>query len=117
MKNYAIISINADNKEILESIQNSLLERRLVASSELTTSEVTYWDEGGKVSRVEYNLDMRTRKKLCDGICDLIMSEFYEKSLEITWFTCKGDKKLCSSIKQFTTSPSKKCGEKVEKDK
>ena len=72
MDEYIIVTTFCDKKEIANKIINRLLEKRLVASSQVSKVHSKYWWNNELEESDEYKLEFRTKESL-----------FYETENEI----------------------------------
>ena len=63
-----------DSRKIIEDISKKLLERRLIAGSQISVVTSDFWWEGRIQSKDEYKLEVRTRDDKLEEIKDLILS-------------------------------------------
>lgn len=69
---YYIITTLSDNKEIIYNISKMLLEKKLIASSQITVLESNFWWKGNIESKEEYKLELRTRDDKISEITSII---------------------------------------------
>lgn len=71
---YYIITTLCDNQEIANNISKNLMEKRLVAGSQISTVRSDYW-WGGKIeTKEEFKLEFRTRSDKVNEIVNIIKS-------------------------------------------
>ena len=68
MDEYIIVTTFCDKKEIANKIINRLLEKRLVASSQVSKVHSKYWWNNELEESDEYKLEFRTKKSLFSKI-------------------------------------------------
>ena len=71
---YYIVMTIGDSRKIIEDISKKLLERRLIAGSQISVVTSDFWWEGRIQSKEEYKLEVRTRDDKLEEIKDLILS-------------------------------------------
>ena len=65
---YIIIRTFCDKREIADKIINNLLEKKLVAGSQIERINSKYWWDNKVEECYEYKLEFRTKKSLFDKI-------------------------------------------------
>lgn len=68
MNNYIIITTLCDKKEIAKRIENVLLEKKLVAGSQISKVHSKYWWNNSLEECLEYKLEFRTKRYLFSEI-------------------------------------------------
>lgn len=71
---YYIVTTLCDNKEIADEISKTLMEKRLVAGSQIYNVRSDYWWNGKIESKEEYKLEFRTRSDKTNEIVKVIKS-------------------------------------------
>ena len=66
MEKYIIVTTLCNKKEIAEKIIESLLDKKLVAGSQLSEVKSKYWWDGKKEEELEYKIEFRTKESLFD---------------------------------------------------
>ena len=65
---YCIVSTTTDTKENADAISSTLLQKRLVACAQSTTTQSSYRWQGKIIESDEIQLQMKTKKSLFDYI-------------------------------------------------
>ena len=73
MDKYIIVTMLCDKKEIANKIINVLLEKKLVAGSQMTKVHSKYWWDNKLEECDEYKLEFRTKQSLFDKVKDEII--------------------------------------------
>ena len=68
MNNYIVVTTLCDKIEIAHKIQETLLNKRLIAGCQISERESTYWWDGKIEKAHEYHLEMRTKESLFEEI-------------------------------------------------
>ena len=68
MNNYIIIITLCDKEEIAKRIENVLLEKKLVAGSQISKVHSKYWWNNSLEECLEYKLEFRTKRYLFSEI-------------------------------------------------
>ena len=68
MNNYIIITTLCDKEEIAKRIENALLEKKLVAGSQISKVYSKYWWNNSLEECLEYKLEFRTKRYLFSEI-------------------------------------------------
>lgn len=68
MKRYIIITTLCNNEDIANKIIETLLEKKLVAGSQMTKVNSKYWWDNKLEERDEYKLEFRTKESLFNEI-------------------------------------------------
>ena len=68
MNNYIIIKTLCDKEEIAKRIENVLLEKKLVAGSQISKVHSKYWWNNSLEECLEYKLEFRTKRYLFSEI-------------------------------------------------
>ena len=68
MNNYIIITTLCDKEEIAKRIENVLLEKKLVAGSQISKVHSKYWWNNSLEECLEYKLEFRTKRYLFSEI-------------------------------------------------
>ena len=68
MNNYIIITTLCDKEEIAKMIENVLLEKKLVAGSQISKVHSKYWWNNSLEECLEYKLEFRTKRYLFSEI-------------------------------------------------
>ena len=69
---YIIVRTFCDKKEIADKIIDTLLEKKLVAGTQINEVYSKYWWKGELESCTEYKLEFRSKMKYFDEIKDVI---------------------------------------------
>lgn len=93
MDKYIIVATLCDKSEIAYKIINSLLEKKLVAGSQICKVHSKYWWEDKIAESEEYKLELRTKKSLFDEIEKEIKKIHDYKVAEISYFEINGASK------------------------
>lgn len=93
MDEYIIVTTFCDKKEIANKIINRLLEKRLVASSQVSKVHSKYWWNNELEESDEYKLEFRTKKSLFSKIENEIKKIHNYKTAEISYSEIKGASK------------------------
>lgn len=89
MDKYIIVTTFCDKKEIANKIIDVLLERRLVAGSQLSKVHSKYWWNNKLEECDEYKLEFRTREELFTRIKNEIMKIHDYEIAEISYCNIK----------------------------
>ena len=73
MDKYIIVTMLCDKKEIANKIINVLLEKKLVAGSQMAKVHSKYWWDNKLEECDEYKLEFRTKQSLFDKVKDEII--------------------------------------------
>ena len=68
MNNYIIITTLCDKEEIAKRIENVLLEKKLIAGSQISKVHSKYWWNNSLEECLEYKLEFRTKRYLFSEI-------------------------------------------------
>ena len=93
MDEYIIVTTFCDKKEIANKIINRLLEKRLVASSQVSKVHSKYWWNNELEESDEYKLEFRTKKSLFSKIENEIKKIHNYETAEISYSEIKGASK------------------------
>ena len=69
---YCMIETASDNKDEIKLISNTILDKKLVASTHIITSESSWNWQNKREEAIEYLLQMKTHKKNIKKIYDII---------------------------------------------
>ncbi len=93
MDKYIVITTLCDNKDIANKIINILLEKKLVAGTQLSTVYSKYWWNNQLEECEEYKLEFRTKENLFKEIeHEIELIHNYEVA-EISYYEIKGASK------------------------
>lgn len=73
MNKFIIINTLCDKKETAEKIQNTLLEKRLIAGCQISERESKYWWNNKIEETIEFHLEMRSKENLFEKIKEEIL--------------------------------------------
>lgn len=93
MNKYIIITTLCNKKEIAEKIQNTLLEKRLVAGCQMSERKSKYWWNNKIEEAMEIHLEMRSKEKLFESVKEEILKIHDYKVCEISYYEIKGANK------------------------
>ena len=93
MDEYIIVTTFCDKKEIANKIINRLLEKRLVASSQVSKVHSKYWWNNELEESDEYKLEFRKKKSLFSKIENEIKKIHNYETAEISYSEIKGASK------------------------
>lgn len=93
MNNYIVVVTLCDKIEIAHKIQETLLNKRLIAGCQISERESTYWWYGKIEKAYEYHLEMRTKESLFKEIEKEIKCIHDYKVCEISYYQIKGASK------------------------
>lgn len=93
MDKYIIITTLCDKEEIANRITDTLLEKRLVAGSQLSKVRSKYWWNNELEECDEYKLEFRTKESLFSEIESEIKKIHDYETAEISYFEIKGASK------------------------
>ena len=93
MDEYIIVTTFCDKKEIANKIKNRLLEKRLVASRQVSKVHSKYWWNNELEESDEYKLEFRTKESLFSKIENEIKKIHNYETAEISYFEIKGASK------------------------
>ena len=93
MDEYIIVTTFCDKKEIANKIINRLLEKRLVASSQVSKVHSKYWWNNELDESDEYKLEFRTKESLFSKIENEIKKIHNYETAEISYSEIKGASK------------------------
>ena len=68
MEKYIIVTTLCNKKEIADRIINILLDKKLVAGSQISEVESKYWWDGQLEETKEYKIEFRTKESLFNKI-------------------------------------------------
>lgn len=101
MRDYCIVIITlSDKKEIINNISKELLQKRLVAGSQISEVESSYWWNNKINKAVEYKLEVRTMFSLYDKIEKLIKKLHNYELPEISYYELNGSVEIKDWIKE-----------------
>jgi periplasmic divalent cation tolerance protein len=93
MDKYIIVTTLCNKKEIAEKIQDTLLEKRLIAGCQISERESKYWWDGKLEKSHEYHIEMRTKEVLFNEIENEIKKIHDYEVAEISYFYIDGASK------------------------
>ena len=93
MDKYIIVTTLCDKKEIANKIQETLLNKKLIAGCQISERESTYWWDGKIEKTHEYHLEMRTRVSLFEDIEKDIKNIHDYDVCEISYYEIKNGSK------------------------
>ena len=93
MDEYIIVTTFCDKKEIANKIIKILLEKRLVASSQVSKVHSKYWWNNELEESDEYKLEFRTKESLFSKIENEIKKIHNYETAEISYSEIKGASK------------------------
>ena len=93
MDKYIIITTLCDKEEIANRITDTLLEKRLVAGSQLSKVRSKYWWNNELEECDEYKLEFRTKESLFAEIESEIKKIYDYETAEISYSEIKGASK------------------------
>ena len=93
MDEYIIVTTFCDKKEIANKIINRLLEKRLVASSQVSKVHSKYWWNNELEESDEYKLEFRKKESLFSKIENEIKKIHNYETAEISYSEIKGASK------------------------
>ena len=85
MDKYIVVTTLCDNKEVANKIVNTLLEKRLIAGSQLSKVHSKYWWNNELEECDEYKLEFRTKESLFTKIENEIKKIHDYKTAEISY--------------------------------
>lgn len=88
-----IITTLCDKKEIADKIQDTLLEKRLIAGCQISERKSKYWWNGSIEEAIEFHLEMRSKENLFGEIKNIIQSIHDYEVCEISYYEIKGANK------------------------
>ena len=95
MSKYIIVRTFCDKKEMADEIVNTLLEKKLVAGSQVNEVYSKYWWNNEIEECVEYKLEFRSKLNLFDEVKEVIREIHDYDVCEITYsFIDGGDKEI-----------------------
>lgn len=68
MNNYIVVTTLCDKIDIAHKIQETLLNKKLIAGCQISERKSTYWWNGKIEKAHEYHLEMRTKESLFEEI-------------------------------------------------
>lgn len=71
---YCIVTTLCDKQEIADKISRTLMEKKLIAGSQIYKVKSDYWWEGKIETKEEFKLDFRTRLDKTDKVIEIIKS-------------------------------------------
>lgn len=89
MDKYIIVTTLCDKEEIANKIVNTLLEKKLVAGSQLSKAHSKYWWNNELEECNEYKLEFRTKESLFTEIENEIKKIHDYETAEISYFEIK----------------------------
>ena len=105
MDKYIIITTLCDKEEIANKIIDTLLEKRLVAGSQLSKVHSKYWWNNQLEECDEYKLQFRTKENLFGKIKDEIIKIHDYETAEISYIDIKdANKEFLNWIEKETTN-------------
>ena len=90
MDKYIVVTTLCDKEEVAKSIVESLLEKRLVAGSQVSRVHSKYWWNNTIEECDEYKLDFRTKESLFNKIENEIKSIHDYEVAEISYYEING---------------------------
>ena len=93
MDKYIIVTTLCDKKEIANKIIEVLLEKKLVAGSQMTKVNSKYWWNSKLEECDEYKLEFRTKERLFSKIEDEIKKIHDYEVAEISYYEIKNASK------------------------
>lgn len=93
MDKYIIVTTLCDKKEISNKIMNVLLEKKLVAGSQMTKVHSKYWWNNKLEECDEYKLEFRTKETLFNEIENEIKQIHDYEVAEISYYEIKNASK------------------------
>lgn len=93
MDKYIIVTTLCDKKEIANKIINVLLEKKLVAGSQMAKVHSKYWWDNKLEECDEYKLEFRTKEKLFSKIENEIKKIHNYEVAEISYYEIKSASK------------------------
>lgn len=93
MNKYIIVRTFCDKKEIADKIIDTLLEKRLVAGTQINEVYSKYWWNENIEECREYKLEFRTKMRLFDKVSEVIRSIHDYEVCEITYSIIDGGNK------------------------
>lgn len=89
MSKFIIITTLCDKKEIAEKIQNTLLEKRLVAGCQISERKSKYWWNNRLEETIEFHLEMRSKENLFEKVKQEILEIHDYDVCEISYYEIK----------------------------
>lgn len=86
MNDYIMIEIAFNSKKEVDESVNVLLDNKLVASSQVLTSNSTWNYKGKRTNKKEYILLLKTKKELINDVYNIIKSIHSYKVFEFAIF-------------------------------
>lgn len=86
MNKYIVVTILCNKQETANKIINTLLEKRLVAGSQVVKVNSKYWWNGELEECDEYKLEFRTKEKLFSEIENVIKQIHDYEVSEISYY-------------------------------
>lgn len=93
MDKYIIVTTLCDKEEIVNKIINTLLEKKLVAGSQVSKVHSKYWWNNELEECDEYKLEFRTKERLFSEIENEIKKIHDYETAEISYSEIKGASK------------------------
>jgi periplasmic divalent cation tolerance protein len=93
MDKYIVVTTLCDKKEIANKIQDTLLEKRLIAGCQISERKSKYWWNGTIEEANEFHLEMRSKENLFEEIKNIIQNIHDYEVCEISYYEIKGANK------------------------
>ena len=93
MDKYIIVTTLCDNEEIANKIIDTLLEKKLIAGSQVAKVHSKYWWNNKLEECDEYKLEFRTKEKLFSKIENEIKKIHDYEVAEISYYEIKNESK------------------------
>jgi periplasmic divalent cation tolerance protein len=103
MDKYIVVTTLCDKKEIADKIQDTLLEKRLIAGCQISERKSKYWWNNQIETANEFHIEMRSKENLFEEIKNTIQSIHDYEVCEISYYEIKGaNKEILDWIKKET---------------
>jgi uncharacterized protein involved in tolerance to divalent cations len=93
MNKSIVITTLCNKKEIADKIQDTLLEKRLIAGCQISERKSKYWWNDTIEEAKEFHLEMRSKESLFEEIKNIIQSIHDYEVCEISYYEIKGANK------------------------
>ncbi len=94
-----------DNYNLAINIQNILLEKKLIAGSQMTEIKSKYWWNNELFEKIEYRIDMKTVISLYKNIYDEVRKVHNYEIFELSYYEINGNSEFLDWVRNQVAKP------------
>ncbi len=94
-----------DNYNLAINIQNILLEKKLIAGSQMTEIKSKYWWNNELFKKIEYRINMKTVISLYKNIYDEVRKVHNYEVFELSYYEINGNDEFIDWVRNQVAKP------------